>query len=691
MAIFGADYYGRSKYGSLRQIDFGVEPFVARPVGYNSVHLSWRDPSGSWSGFRLVRSRGGYPVNENDGVVLYESGSTAEQSFTDDDLVGGWVYYAIFLYNDVRGDWERAGTVDTLVPFDFSSTDSLWNLIPDYYKQVRANGAGVNQGLYQINPAIYLSNEQTVPNEQLISFLSVFGYSFDQLRSEVDTIRDAYNPLTVHQKRLGLLAAQFGGEIFSDVSVKNNRSLVRNLGLLYRKRGTVDGLRELLELATGWDIDVYVGKNMMLSEDQAEFVHPQVSFWDPTVRYVPGDRVRYGVPGQVNRYYAAKQVAYGVTQAPELGPNSNAYWDHDRYLNEEEQSLDALARRADTGDMSTWQIRIDGGAVIPEHTWIGMGMYDPIDNDAVNVNSLAFVNKTGSTQNVIVRSIPVRKDEISVMNRKLTIESGIPIPKNIEKWVAGTYQRGDLVRHRGLPYEANAETTDVPGTSTAWSQIGLDERVRLCFSMYVHGKFAFGSVGQGAVTGVEPYIMMFDDSGNLLLDRALPSSVTTNVVYDPFYDTAVVDAARVTPIGAKTWQYGLAPVWNAGWDDNGYFRYPAGTGRALRAVEASISDGSAALTFRRVGSREAGLVFRLSDTSNYWVATSTRLIKVVAGAAPANPASGAVSWTPFQDGDRIQVTLSGNTITVLRNGATVGSATDSFNSTATRFGIFMEA
>lgn len=620
-------------------------------------------------------------------MVLYETTSRPALGLTDDELVGGWVYYAIFLYNSTRGAWERAGTTDALVSFDFGSTDKLWNLIPDYYRQIRDNGAGYNQGLYQINPAIYLSNEQTVPNLHLLSFLHVIGFSFDRLRSEIDTILDAYDPRSVHQKRLGLLAEQFGGEIYADVPAQNNRSIVRNLSLLYRKRGTISGLRELLELATGYDIDVTVGKNMMLSEDQAEFTHPQIPWWDATVRYEPGDLVRYGLGGSSNYYFAAKQVAYGKTQAPELGAVSNAYWDHDRFLNETDLSLNAVARRLDTGDVSTWQIREVGGNVIPERTWIGMGRLDPVDGTLVNTNALAFVNTSGSTKDIVLRSIPVRKDEATVWNKRLAIESGIPVPRVPGAWSAEeTYEAGSLVYYRAVPYEALLRTSAVPTDTTAWKRLGLDERIRLNMSMYVHGKFA-GTAGAGSLT-VHPHVMLLNESGDLISEVSASSTEVANVVYDPFYDTTALSGARVTPMGGQTWT-AHAGTWTAGFTDNGYFRYPSSAGRVLYTV-AGLATGNVGLTFNTVGSRDLGVVFRYLDTSNFWMALDDRLVKVVAGAI-TNPASGAVSWTPFVAGERMTVSFSGSNITVKKNGVTVGTATDSFQSTATRVGVVAEA
>ena len=686
MATFGADYYGRSKYGGTRRIDFGVEPFTAHAITFDAVRVEWNDPSGDWGGFRLLRSRAGYPVNESDGVVLYETTSSpSSRNFVDTGLTAGWVYYSIFLYNTARGTWERAGTVDTMVAYDFKSTDRLWSLLPDYYKQVRDPGAGFSQSAFQINPAIYLSNEQSVPNEQLIRFLHVFGYSFDHLRTQIDTVLDGYDPRTMHQKRLTLLAEQFGGEIYPGVPAANNRNLVRNLGLLYRKRGTVDGIRELLELATGYDIDVRIGKNMMLNEDQSQFVHPQVPPWDPFTRYTVGDRVRYGAVGQ---FFEALQTAYGVTQGPNIDYTANAYWRIDKFV--EELVEDTSVNRVDTGDVSTWQVKIDGGAVVPENTFIAAGYNDPTNPAGGNYNSLAFKNYTGAPATMIVRSIPLNKDETTALDRRLTLESAIPIPVVVNTFTSGkAYETDDLVMHLGRPWRATRTTTETPSTSSShWERLGHDKKIRLCFSMHVHGKFS-GVVNSGSQS-VQPYFMSFNESGDLTYESYLTAASTANVFYDPFIASGGLVSGRAGATGG-IWE-SVTGSWSQGVNQDGGYMYPAGTTRTFSVTNSGIANTNVGVTFKALGAREMGLVFRYSDASNFWMAThSGGLYKVVAGAARANPSSGAASWSAFVPGERMTVVLNGNSITVKRDGVTVATATDSFNSTATRHGIITEA
>ena len=83
-----------------------------------------------------------------------------------------------------------------------------------------------------------------------------------------------------------------------------------------------------------------------------------------------------------------------------------------------------------------------------------------------------------------------------------------------------------------------------------------------------------------------------------------------------------------------------------------------------------------------------GIVFRYSDTNNYWRAGRNTLKKRVAGTL----STVATYSTPFSDNDRMTVQMNGTSIIVLRNGVNVLSSpvTDAFNSTATQHGLIVE-
>lgn len=680
MAVYGYDFYLKSKYGGKPQVDFGIDPFESRAASFSTVELTWNEPSGNWTGMRILRSRSGYAVNEEDGALVYSQTNTVPtpRRWLDGDLTGGWYYYTVLLYNADNSAWERAAAVDVLVPFDYRSTEKMWDLIPNYYRNIRDTAAGYSQALYEINPQIYLSSDQTAENEQMFHFLHVFGWGMDMLRSQIDTTLDGYDPGRAHLSRLALLADQFGTSLEPSVPARNNRSLVRNLALLYRKRGTIDGIRELLSLATGWDVDVFLGPNLLLNQDQSTFPHPTVRPWSPEVRYVTGDWV---VSGQF--LYVALQTAYGVSQGPPVTQTDTAFWNATSFKETKETTA---INRADTGDVGDWQI-VGPTGVLPATTFIGLGVTDPVGGIQATLNCLAFKNPTGSTNDFTVRSIPRYSSAPTVFDRKLVVMSGIPVPRVLIQWDSlVTYHLGDQVLYNGAPFRAlNTNVNVVPTTTANWERLGVDKRTQLAMSFYAHGPWD-ATPGTGGVT-VYPYFLFFDKYGDFMQEVLCAPGVSTGLAYDAFNVPGNVTTGRVVSVGSKTWDSVGVGTWNQAANADGGYAYPTAAGRTYQVVNSTIADGSIGVTFKSVGTRQLGIIFRFTDSSNFWLATNTGLHRMQAGVLTSNVAT----WTAFVVGERMKVTLSGSTITVFKNGVSVGTTSNAFNNTATRHGIIMEA
>lgn len=96
-------------------------------------------------------------------------------------------------------------------------------------------------------------------------------------------------------------------------------------------------------------------------------------------------------------------------------------------------------------------------------------------------------------------------------------------------------------------------------------------------------------------------------------------------------------------------------------------------------------NGTAAVTFTVVGNSPR-LIFRLSDRSNFWSMQTTQVQKVVNGTG-TTPASGACTYTALTSGAVPTVVLSGSTITIKNGSTTLCTITDTFNGTATGYGI----
>ena len=132
-------------------------------------------------------------------------------------------------------------------------------------------------------------------------------------------------------------------------------------------------------------------------------------------------------------------------------------------------------------------------------------------------------------------------------------------------------------------------------------------------------------------------------------------------------------------------------VVNGTWEvSSNQARETGGAGTFQRCVlEASTSEAEVQVTLAAVASKQMAIAGRHSSGSNYWLcrcygdSSLLRIYKVETGTQTfMDGYSGTVA-----DGDVIRFRFEGNVITVYQNGTQRIQVTDSFNSTATQYGL----
>jgi hypothetical protein len=660
VSSYGKSIYGLDTYGLAARVEFHVSPFTATPVDYTTVVLDWKAPAGTWDTLRLLRNRYGWSVNENDGEILL-SQSSITTSFADKAVVGGqWLYYTIFI--QANGRWSRAGTVSCLMPQDHGYTDMLYSLIPEHYK-------------VDVKPGNAITDDSNTVNPYLKPFLSTFGFGFDIVKSYYDSNRYTNAAMRTRFENIQRLAEQFGIQYEASAPAHLFRQRVRDAATLGRQKGTLEQIQSVISQTTGYDVDLRIGYNLMLSDDQADFDHPTYPQWDAGVNYASGDRVEFGA----YLYQAGSKGAYGSSQAPTGTATSNTYWTVVQY-GTDSSLVDENGHVAGWEEISfTTGITPGTGGVL-----VGIGVQNPTnpDDKAGNALWVRNTNSGGAAATMGVRSVG-RLSGQTAMDPKQPILYGVPLPYTWQAWdEEAYYQTGDTVLYHGRIHQALTSSINVapPSTSTAnaqWTPLGYDERVQTCLSGYAQAY-------SGEQVAVYPFVEYYDEHGSLI--TALYSDqVPAYNVHDAFTDWSKWSAGHTTGLGGLTWS-----VKAGAWVTSGYAggaAYPDGTARAL-ATLTGHADGTVAVTFatKPDTGRTQGLVFRYQDNSNYWRATRTGLQRIASGAV----ASTSTYSSSFADGDRLTVSYSGSNIAVKKNGTQVLTITDSNLSTATGVGLVVE-
>ena len=232
-----------------------------------------------------------------------------------------------------------------------------------------------------------------------------------------------------------------------------------------------------------------------------------------------------------------------------------------------------------------------------------------------------------------------------------------------------------------------------------WALLSPDTRLRLMLSGYTAQSLTTGS---NETVEVVPFAEWYDAGGNIITSngqaRVIPrvaSPGTPGMVPNLSYDSFTTGIGsylngRQTDSQDQLWTT-QAGAWLISGVQGSVFPAVAGSRSMATVTGLSGTSGSPlwlGVTFvsSPQAGQDAGIVFRYVSTSSYWRAGMTGLYSVTAGIATLV----AAYSTACQPGDRLTVNLTGNTITVYRNGAQVATTTNSYNASSTLHGIACE-
>lgn len=657
MAVYGKDFYGLAKYGADIHVEYRVEPFEAQPDRYSAVRLSWSSPAGDWTRMRLLKSRLGYAVNPDDGEILFES-ATGLNYWTDANLTpGSWYYYTLYL--QVGGTWHRVGVTSSIAVKDYGFAGLLWERIPYYFHWVPRYPDGEIK-TYFTSAEVYDPDRLDQVNQHLQQFLTVLAWGLDFVRTYSETTLLANDTRLTHLENLDRLARTLGTTYEYEVPAHVMRSKVANTALLARSRGTLAGLRDVAALSSGYDVDIEVGPNLFLTEDQGNFANPIYAEWNPATNYPAGHRVQYS-----GRIMEAKVGgAYGEAERPPDAPDtSNTWW---QVVNA--QVAETL-RDATTNAISTWKMFRDAAPnPINETVQMGVGISSPVDTSVTNSNSLFVKNTNGTAQSYLVwgaaNPTGVPEDQPTPLQ---VVNQGLPIPRLLAWDSAQEYQSGAVVvfgsrAFRALRFNVGHDPDLFPED---WVRVGADERPRLALSFYGHSDFD-GSAG----IGLTPGLAFFDQHGQLIQEM-VDSDYSRGSFFDTFNgdpDTPITAHIPDQQFEAEQWAV-QSGTWRVAEPVDGErVAWPVtGTGVVTVTLPSEKTFYKVAVTFKRpaLAGHTQAIVLRYVDADNHLRITRTGIDKVASGSLT----SLTTFTTPVQDGDRVAVLLdeSTNTQTVYIN------------------------
>lgn len=671
MATYGLSLYGLSQYGPDQTVDLHVAPLIATAMGYDHIDLTWNSPTGAWTEMRLVRSLFGFPVDANDGLVIGDW-TTAAQSATDGDVrPGEWHYYGLFL-NTTSG-WMCAAIAATLMPKDYGYSDTLMSALPPYYQYLPTAKGEIDGSTF------------TTVNDTLQNFLTVLALGFNTLKTQYDSLLYLNDPMKANAWGLAALADQLGIEYEAAAPTTMFRERVKNAGVLARQKGTLEQLRTLVSLTTGYDVDLTMSNNIMLNEDTASFVHPNYPEWDAGQNYNIGERVQF------DRY--VYQAIVGVVGNPPSGlaATNNTWWQcisglgdtslvdsNGAYLGWEPTTW--VNGQIGTLDTTNAQVRC------------GIGFSSLSNGDYSSPNSLMVTNQSATTKDVGARSIS--HGGSATWDPTHIMQWGVPIPICNSPWDSGrSYVPGNMVKYMGYVYRAMQASTGVSpnGLTTAtmvWQCVGIKDRVAVTASTFAQTAALDGSSSPTylELLAFDPYGAPIDylDTDTIINNDGAIGTANGGqyALYDSFATGATgVMQGRKLDVGTQVWSVASGAVWHTSSLHDG-LAWPTTNGMVTMV---GAADGQLAVTFDSTPLTGVQSVIFRKTGNTFFQATQTGLSYYN---GTSYTSLGNYS-TALVANDRITVLFQGSQIKVYRNGTQVFIVTNTLNQTATTHGLMV--
>lgn len=763
---YGVDIYGTVLYGHSQPKSLSVEPFTATQTDYGRISLTWASPNDSaWNKLRLVRSTDGYPSTPSDGTVLLDARVDSIRTQYDDAALtqGVIYYYSVFMSQDAPA-WDAGTTYIQSSVIYYNNTywfslqanntnhtpaiGSIWwaptTYFPTWYPAGSVASLAVkNQGyparLYDRTPQPYkiiksdLFANTTIDNPALASFLSLFGYQLDALKTSYDQLLYVNDVDLVSADNLEWLGAQFGIRTDYISSPRLRRNRVKNASINYRLKGTWTGIHNEIASITGWDSELEIGPNMMLNSDQSAFVHPSYDLWNADTNYFVDQFVSYN-----GFNYKNIVAAKGAAQAPTGTNSSNTWWqvqtnsvDSTTLLNPSTKGFSTWGRYLNSGVSSTLAtiVGVPHPTIAATNTW--NALYFAVTNSPVSgftgVQSIATLStpawssgtnyvtnnyvshntffykalRNSGPASTIGAVTPGTNDlywELQASNvgvgRGQFVRDGIPLPRQATWDAVLPFKEGTIVQHNGNLYYALLDSTGQSPTgryasNTYWQYLSPAEQA-FTASHYT-SRFTSTTDVQSASR-----ILWYDDDGNTLFTASPPTATTMFARFDTDYvnldgnsDNTANEVWTVTPTGADYWEstFGQARV-NP--DKFAASSMPKYTYMLIEDGRANCVIGyTFGVDYEDKVNYDNGVVFRSTTGSNKWFCTRTRLVLLLGGLEVTK-----ASWTRLADYDRITITLNGSSIVVKKynrdgTGAltTLASITDANLQTETRHGL----
>lgn len=265
MAKYGVNYYGATKYGAIAKLVYSVEPMTVLVLDFTRVYIQWQTPQGVFSRVRLVRNQAGFPETAEDGVIIFDEfateGNVSRSYIVDGEdnpesipfVPGRQAYYRFFIFTDEKV-WRNAGSITVVIPSNHSTQEQFMNTIPRVFTTAEQSPLGA----IDTNSALY-------------SFMGGLMFAQEEAMTYLDLLRPLHTGLETPYQLLAAYRSNYGLTPEPALPIKNQKRLIREALYMYSRKGTKLALGTYIESLTGYNPDLTVSSNLLLSVQDSTF------------------------------------------------------------------------------------------------------------------------------------------------------------------------------------------------------------------------------------------------------------------------------------------------------------------------------------------------------------------------------------------------------------------------------------
>ena len=335
MSRYNNILYEGGYYGVASSQAYSVEPLYIEAIDYTEVELTWQGSAGLYNAVRLVRNQDSFPETPEDGVILWEdftaynpetsSSAFKLTSFSDDGSIsplvpGRFAYYKIWVRRNDDNLWYVAGSGYTLVPKDHGEKSKdvpVQSIEGEDVNLPRVSFTTSHSKFMNYLPKVFTSITQSPidlvdTNSDLYKFLKGFSFTLDEFLTYADIILPDNSGSYTSPSIVELKTQQLGLANESDLSLKNQKKLIREANYMYSRKGTVTALGTYIEALTSFSPTITQSPNIMLSLQDSTF-YKGLGFWRPvgncTLTVVNNILPYQDEENSIDMQYVAKVVA----------------------------------------------------------------------------------------------------------------------------------------------------------------------------------------------------------------------------------------------------------------------------------------------------------------------------------------------------------------------------------------------